>query len=399
MLNFWQKKIKYLKISLVTYVLPIFVHSPIMPADEGLMKVIIRPQGDPSIKEYPVGITGWGAQLISGPKASFYKPGDKECPDIDGIDCWKDYCVFSYPSTLLRKKMVEKAIELYNEILKIKNVQALEIVGLSQGGAVALLLTDVVRLGAIKEAIKTGKPAEFIKDCLDADVVAQENKIKSSNNIKSIRLVTIGAPVSTESNAIMQHNVKETAPLVTKHLHLFSDNDSVARLDPGISSHYWHGILGYGLARKFPQPTNVREGRFQQVRMDELDKSNSRQTETIKKPGHFDFVFHIGKENVDKIHEQVQLFPGTSFFTSSCETLVACQDDSPVTFSNNFWLRKSFVTPTITVCTILACIKSYFRKNKKEAGKKSKQTAKPNVETTIVPSDMTNVSSAQQASA
>jgi hypothetical protein len=308
------------------------------------------------------GITGWGDSWPTAIETYLLQPGDYKQYAQNTAKRWPNYHMLALDDNralIIRSRMATVAIQLYLKILKLGQTSDLQIVGMCHGGNIALLLTDVIRLAAIKKQCGNNfSKLDSAVQALDPDVVAQEQDIKPGDAIKSIALVTIATPVSTESNAIVQRNVSEKNPLVSKHLHLFSDYDWIAALEPGLASKFWSFSK-----REFATPAMNTE-RLQQINLKCFTvQTDGKEQKLI--PTHKNFIEHFQVDNLEFYHDTKSLLWD--------ENELALQSgNGQVQFTNNFFRRKDFISSLITLSAGAFFLRKIFNLSVKKFWKKEK---------------------------
>jgi hypothetical protein len=287
--------------------------------------------------------------------------------------CWPEY--FKYYSsfmTLNRLVMVDLAIDLFNQLMsrlvfKKKDENILELVALSHGGSIALLFIEVLCVASFGKKVSASL---LLKANIDPEVVKRRHKILHKNPFKTVRLTTIGTPVSYENNKIM-NNLIYQKNITFQHLHLFSKSDKMASVDPGLCSEYWHGMPRRGLGIKF---SGVEPGRFRQSSILFKKKDG-----VIFEPGHGELIYGLTDELISKIWSN-SLIQSNSFFktilkqgpfdnqilvkddfgkvlstrfTFSSIEVILKLDKKPVVFNSYFLLSKKLLARSIMISLLI----------------------------------------------
>lgn len=199
--------------------------------------------------------------------------------------------------TSLENKFKEQKIQfkkndlanISEDIQEFKKSSELLLVGNSHAGTIAIFFLEALKIAKWKASAKNNatvieyKKNNFLSEGLEAH---WENILPVQNiDVKTITLVTIGTPVSSDVNKVITNLSKDE--LLNKHIHFFSKGDSVAKAD----------VLGFCSSRIQRLQQNFDNNCSKTVQTEVEIEYNG----TKKQPGHLEFIYKITKQHVDSI--------------------------------------------------------------------------------------------------
>lgn len=316
-----------------------------------------------TIKEWTVALTGFGQyrQITCEYSHSFGKIDAKYNQDNPNGG-----------KTLTRGAAADIAIQLYKNFCKRFNNDkeqiTLNLFGPSHGGTIMLLFTEVLKAAEMEN----GDPR--IKN-LDPDIKSRQKEIreirkKYNFKIEKVNLITVGTPVSKENNDIVNRNIAQDCPIEIFHKHFFSKQDTTQTLDPGLASHYWHGLPGHGLKRTFA--------------IQECDKFHQ-----FKDLNGSDHITLINDRVFNKESPEDQVFLRSGWYGDHAEV----EYENPrfkkhlsretSDFDFGFWRKKKFCTSVTAIILTAAIFKKPIKSILSKLYKKTK-SIKPTDEPKIV---------------